>query len=1493
MIVLFLKAAKIPEGARWITVHPNGPDEKGQPILIQPNPDGSAHVIGGAGGSLNYLKLKQVRSESEYKAEAETARKKKTEERKEQTKRDKAAGIHESKQTAKQNVRVQRINQEHDFVKTVADKLGWDKSKIEFPEEEFKSLSVPAVNRLREKFHRGILQQAKEAVEDVRQHLLKDADARMKSGLTEVPVTATADDVVTVQDLDPIPTNTAGLGFSTKYKERAEAAGLTPQDVEKAKEERAAARPEKIRESIIKRGKLAESIGKEIKAVRDPLPALASDMTDMSQAMELMKAEKKLKSVNKQSREAMKEIEQSKVEPKAYVLAATEEASESEVMEDLSNDLRTISTRAFLSEFNKIGDADSLGKYLGIGAYNSVNALSLAVSGDSLVDRSVVDILGIAGASQVLARRIHADLSPAQASRVTEGMQDFHLNEYMKTSQEAMDRIKQLTDQAAQMEVADLSTATDIKAAQDLNRKHAELILDAQRTIGEALGEMEANASLVLALKRPDDKPFEVSLGKTSFEAALTRARAIGLQRGDYQIDSSAGNTFLSVSPAGMARLAQPVNRADLEQVQRNLSIIKGESDEPDWLPEGFARRPDLVMSVKPGVARRLAEPFAAGKDMQQSIRDYVGGRAADGDNPADIVADLQSADFVRKAGDAKAYQEALDEVAPLHKADGSLIRAEDMAPAFDKMADEFTEHRYGAARSPINRQQFKVDDKAGESLHRALSDTPAGPAAYKPIGELDHTDQTALRTFFQQTVAKESPETQAVRAELTAHTAREPERKSEDMFGEMTDNPEWTDWNARKETLSGKIAGGSLSWEKYVEAMRGPEKAYESVQDLVRSQVNGKFAETYNTLNPDAPIKTGRAPIRNNLAHLDMTDPAAREKRQAAERERIDALRERSAGRYAAGGVLDNLDAARAQEEAFNQSQMGFFSSEEAPETADKPLAGDERHTLGHVAERQIAGMMGAYGKGFDPKRRVKLMQPTMSGGKNAPRQRLIKLMEANKRVVAAFGTGAGKTAIQLGAYSHLQSQGKVKRGCFLVPSVVQGQFGGAALQFLQPGKYDWHAKPGASQEERIAAYKDPKHHFVVMTHAAFTADMLHLGSKSLGVPESEMRDRLNAMPPAERNRWMKDLMTKEGINFDFLTVDEGQQTLNRQGKANSALANVVDSVSANTPYYMMASADPVKNDTSEIFDVMAKMDPERYKDRDAFMRRYGADTVGSQDALRREMARYVYPSKIDPDVKVDRQQSKVPLSEGQKGALAELDKHLGRMSMANIEGRADVEAARAVSPAMFENAPPEEHEKIARDLQKNTGIMKFAATQRAINLNADNPGMDAAVKTADDRKGKPGIVFAHSLEAVKMLTDRLEKAGHKVITISGSDTAAIKERKRQQFQEGASILVASDAAAVGMNAQAGKWVYQYDTPQTAMLHAQREGRINRTGQKDDVELIDNVPDHPEIHKARDRLTKKYALRDLMTTPMETLDETGIGYYLKQKQVAEEEKAA
>lgn len=1509
--VLFLKAASIPAGARWITVHPNGKDSKGQPVLIQETAKGSGawHVVGGAGGKLNYLKLRGVKSEEHYKQEAGERQRARREERKEQVKRDKQAGVHEAKQKARESVVSQRRAEERAYVDTVASAMGWDRKELDFDEQGYidKGLSDKAINKLRDQHHRAIMERAQDAVDLQRRNLMADAEARADAGLGEVPIDTSDAGVISVADLDnTVPRESAsGLGFSADYKGRAEEAGLTEDElkgeVDVLREEKRATMTDAQRQAAIRRGDTAKQIRAELEGIREEGPKVAAKLVDGKKAAELLKAEKRLKAIQQKARTALKDIESSP-EPKAYVLEYTADPDEeAKVNEDILNDLRTVKTRAFLSEIGRHGPGyeKELGRHIGVGAFNSVNALALAVSGDALVDRSVVDVLGVAGAAEVLARRVHASFGAEDAARISEAMEEFHLHHYMQASQEALREARELQDRAKEIELGAAATGADIAAAQELNARRRDALSEANRILGQSLGEMEANAALVVALKRGrTDKPFQVSLGDVSAESAIQQARAIGLERGDYRVETVGSNRFLTVTPDGMDRLSKPVNREDLEQVRRNLDIMGGKLDEDGWMPKGVANRPDLDMRPPPGVAPRLSEAFEPGQDLAQSLRDYIGGRTADGEPPADIIADIQSADFFRKVGPERSaeYLAALNEVAPLKGEDGKQRRAEELGPAFESMADQFVGARFGGARSPLHRQQFAVDQKSTDALHRALTAVPEGTAAYKAIGDLTSHDQRALREFFYQHVARESPEEASLRAELEQSDANEPARQSEDMFGEVTTNPEWTEWKARRDELAAKVNAASLSWGKYIEHMGGNERAYEAVQDLIRSHVSKAFADAHNTLNPGAPLKVGRTVIRNNLRHLDLTDPSGRDERLRKERDLIDSLRERDAGgRYAAGAVADKLDAARAEREAFEQSQMGFFATEELPEGNAKGPAGDERYTLGQAAEQQIAGMMGRVGANFKPGQPIKLWNPSMSGGQNYARQRAIRLIDANKRVGLAFGVGSGKTLIGLAAFTHLHEQGKAKRGLYLVPSIVQGQFGGEALRYLEPGKYNWHAEPGASREDRIAAYKDPSKHFAVMTHQAFRDDMIHLAAKHEGVSEADMTKRIAEMKPDERRAWMKGVLDREGINFDYLMVDEGHDLLNRAGKENSGMANVIDSFSAHTPYYVSASGDPIKNDPSEAFDLLAKMDPARYMDRDAFMRRYGVDTMASRDSLRRELARYIYPSRIDPSISADRQEVGVSLSSGQRKSLDDIEQAASRARIARMEGRVDVDAVKALSPSSFDGVPEEKHEGLARELQANIGILKNTAINSAINAHPESAKIEAASKYASDRKGKPGVIFAHSREAVKNLSERLAREGHRVVEITGSDSAKEKERKRQMFhpesgEPEADILIASDAAAVGMNIQRGQWLLQYDTPMTAKTHAQRQGRINRIGQKNNVELADLIADHPSERKARDRLKRKYALRELMTSPLEGLDDTGVAYFLKQKRVAQQQ---
>lgn len=1501
---LLVKASSIPPGAHWITVHGGNGTGKGQPVLIQPQADGSAKVIGGAGGSLNHLRLRGVKSKDQYKQEAGEKAQERRKAKKEQIKAEKESGTYDAKQEARKAIKEKKRQAEHEVIQAVAKKAGWDAKDLEFPEEDYAHLSEAARAKVKARHHASLLARAKDVIQQSRDRLVNDPSARAEAGIGEVPMFSLEPDALSVGDLAPVPKHSNGLGFNPDYKGRAEARGLSEaqlaEEAHQVKQKNMAEMTTEQKQAAFARGQAAELLKQELAGIKEPAaPNADASLMSAKDALDLVKEGKRLAEIEKQARAAHAEVDNGPAEPKAFVIETADDAELDEQAKDaVVNDLRTASTVAFLSEVGKIAGGrpdETLGGHIGVGAYNSINSLALAVGGDALVDRSVVDVLGIAGAAQVLARRIHSDLSPEETQHVADGVQDWHLNHYMQTSTESLKKARDLTEAAKAIELSEeAQNGADLQVAQELNARRRAAVGDAQRILGQALGEMEANAALVVAMKQGKQDSLQVSLGKTSPENAIKQVRALGLMPGDYTLEKVAGDTFLTVTGDGMDRLAKPIAREDLQQVRRNIAIIRGDHDEDGWLPLGVANRTDLAMDVKPGVAEQLAQPFQPGPDLHQSLKDYIGGRAADGDAPADILADIQSAGFFQKAGDHEAYRKALDAVAPMKGADGKMQRAEALTDTFEKYADDYV-GKLGGERTTLSKQKFAVDQKSVDALHRALAETPEGTAAYKQIGELDHKDQSALREFFAKNIAKDSPEAAQMKADLSAHESQEPEKESTDMFGDTVANPGWHEWKSKRDDLAAQVNSSSLTWAKYIKAMGGNAKAYESVQDAIKSKVAKSFVTAHNKLNPDKPLKLGKSVIRNNLDHLDAVDPAAREARMAKEKALIDSMRERAQGKYASGSVSDKLTAMKEQQAAFEQSQMGFFSSEDLfggdSKAAEPVLGSDERHTLGHAAERQIAGMMGIVGQNFKPGQPTKLWNISMSG-KYAPQQRAIKYLAANKRMVGAAGAGSGKTNMMLGAHAHLAGLGKVKRSVFLVPSIVQGQFNGEALRLLEPGKFKTHIQPGASREERIAAYKDPDTHICVMTHQSFRDDMVHLGAKQAGIDEAAMTEQLQGMTAAERKQWVAGVMEKEGINFDASFVDEAHDTLNRAGKENSSLANVVEAVGHNTPYHGYFSGDPIKNDPSEIHSMLQKMDPDRYADRAEFMRRYGADTIASKQALQREMARYVFQTSITPDIHRDRLEEKVQLSEGQKAALDDLSKNLAKARMANRAGKVDVEACKVISPGSFEGVPEDQHEQLAAALQKSVGILKSSAINRIVNSHPDNAKVAHAVEMVKAREGKQGVIFARNRDSIEQYKAAMEKLGKRVVTITGGDSAKEKDKKRRMFNPEtgdakADILIASDAGAVGMNLQSGRYLIQHDVSMTAKTHSQRNARVDRIGQKNAIELIDLVGDHPEEKKSRERLAKKYALKDMMADPIDGLDDSGIAGAIKARRLA------
>lgn len=457
----------------------------------------------------------------------------------------------------------------------------------------------------------------------------------------------------------------------------------------------------------------------------------------------------------------------------------------------------------------------------------------------------------------------------------------------------------------------------------------------------------------------------------------------------------------------------------------------------------------------------------------------------------------------------------------------------------------------------------------------------------------------------------------------------------------------------------------------------------------------------------------------------------------------------------------------------------------------------------------------------------------------------------------------------------------------------------------FCEPGKYKAAFNPAMNREGRIAAMKDESgNHMVVLTHQSLRDDLVHLMSKRMGVDEEAGKARFNAMSPEERKAYLGDTLREEGINFDMLTVDEGHYTTNRKGKEDSTLSNVMDALNQTTEYFMNQTATPVKNDPSEAFDILHKVAPDKFNNRNDFLKKYGVDSPFARESLQRLINRYNYASRTVTGVKSNRKKEAIPLSAAQQAAYDDVNAAFQRASRAKKAGGVDVEAVKLLSPNSFKNKPDSEHQAIAEKIQAGLGTMKEEALNRVVNqFDPDNNAKvsklmeiieskryEEDMPRSGAKKGDraPGIVFAHNLASVSMIKDSLEKKGLRVGVIQGTMSGAEKDKVKVGYnppnpaERQYDMLVLSDAGATGLNLQNSKFLINYDLPQTSWVKQQREGRIDRHGQAHkEIDYHDLVTDTEHEDAKWKRIQRKAKLGAIFEDDMNSFDDSGLGAYL------------
>ncbi|WP_026486459.1 DEAD/DEAH box helicase [Caldanaerobius polysaccharolyticus] len=118
--------------------------------------------------------------------------------------------------------------------------------------------------------------------------------------------------------------------------------------------------------------------------------------------------------------------------------------------------------------------------------------------------------------------------------------------------------------------------------------------------------------------------------------------------------------------------------------------------------------------------------------------------------------------------------------------------------------------------------------------------------------------------------------------------------------------------------------------------------------------------------------------------------------------------------------------------------------------------------------------------------------------------------------------------------------------------------------------------------------------------------------------------------------------------------------------------------------------------------------------------------------------------------------------------------------------------------------------------------------------------------------------IVFTEFVATQEFLREYLQEKGFSVVILNGSMSMDERDKALREFKEKADILVSTDAGGEGLNLQFCHVVINYDLPWNPMKIEQRIGRVDRIGQKSDVQVYNFMLSDTVEFRVREVLEEK-----------------------------------
>lgn len=118
--------------------------------------------------------------------------------------------------------------------------------------------------------------------------------------------------------------------------------------------------------------------------------------------------------------------------------------------------------------------------------------------------------------------------------------------------------------------------------------------------------------------------------------------------------------------------------------------------------------------------------------------------------------------------------------------------------------------------------------------------------------------------------------------------------------------------------------------------------------------------------------------------------------------------------------------------------------------------------------------------------------------------------------------------------------------------------------------------------------------------------------------------------------------------------------------------------------------------------------------------------------------------------------------------------------------------------------------------------------------------------------------IIFTEFVATQDYIYRILSEQGYKISRLNGSMSIEERNNVIDEFESKTDILISTDAGGEGLNLQFSDCVINYDLPWNPMKIEQRIGRVDRIGQKNDVEVYNFIIDDTIESRVRKVITEK-----------------------------------